>query len=86
LAPPETPSHQNNSHQPDIRSHNEPMAENPSSPLEVVVLVRNGSWGWQVESEGTVLANGTGNSRVMAKFLGNDARLRLLAERDKAQE
>ena len=57
------------------------MAENPSRTLEVVVMVRDGSWQWQVESEGTVLASGTGNGRVMARFMGNDARLRLLAER-----
>ena len=57
------------------------MAENPRRPLEVVVMVRDGSWQWQLESDGTVLASGTGNSRAMATFLGNDARLGLLAER-----
>jgi hypothetical protein len=56
------------------------MVENPR-PLEVIVMVRDGLWQWQVESDGTVLASGTGNSRVMARFMGNDARLRLLAER-----
>jgi hypothetical protein len=57
------------------------MAENPSTPLEVVVMVREGVWQWQVQSDGAVLASGTGNSRHLARFMGNDARLRLLAER-----
>ena len=56
------------------------MAEKPSRLLEVIVTERDGSWEWRVELEGTVLASGTGSSRPMARFLGNDARLRLLAE------
>jgi hypothetical protein len=57
------------------------MVENPR-PLEVIVMVRDGLWQWQVECAGKVLASGTGNSRAMALFLGNDARLGLLAERE----
>jgi hypothetical protein len=64
----------------------EPMAENPSRVLEVVVVERDGSWEWRVESEGAVQASGIGSSRLMARFLGNDAKLRLLAEGGKAQE
>ena len=62
------------------------MAENPNRLLEVVVVERDGSWEWRVESEGTVLASGSGSSRLMARFLGNDAKLRLLAEGGKAQK
>ena len=62
------------------------MAENPSRLLEVVVVERDGSWEWRVESEGAVQASGIGSSRLMARFLGNGARLRLLAEGGKAQE
>ena len=55
------------------------MAESPRL-LEVVVVERDGSWDWQVQSDGAVLASGTGRTRLLARFLGNDARLRLLAE------
>ena len=37
-------------------------------------------WEWQVQSQGMVLISGTGRTRLLARFLGNDARLRLLAE------
>ena len=56
------------------------MAENPNRLLEVVVLERDGSWEWRVESEGTVLASGIATSRLMARFLGNGAKPRLLAK------
>jgi hypothetical protein len=59
--------------------HIERMVEN-SRLLEVIVVERNGSWEWQVQSEGTVLISGAGNTRPLARFLGNDARLRLLGE------
>jgi hypothetical protein len=60
------------------------MAENPCRVLEVIVVERDGSWEWQVESEGKVLLSGTGTTRMHARFMGNDARLRLLAEGGKA--
>jgi hypothetical protein len=48
--------------------------------LEVAVVARDDSWEWQVQSHGAVLVSGTGRTRLLARFLGNDARLRLLAE------
>jgi hypothetical protein len=56
------------------------MAETPRRLLEVTVVGRDDSWEWQVESQGAVLVSGTGRTRSLATFLGNDARLRLLAE------
>jgi hypothetical protein len=56
------------------------MAEISRHHLEVIVVARDDSWEWQVQSQGTVLVTGTGRTRLLARFLGNDARLRLLAE------
>ena len=56
------------------------MTETPRRLLEVAVVARDDSWEWQVQSQGTVLVSGTGRTRLLARFLGNDARLRLLAE------
>ena len=67
-------------HQMAISSHIDRMAETPRRLLEVTVVARDNSWEWQVQSQGTVLASGTGPTRPLARFLGNDARLRLLAE------
>jgi hypothetical protein len=64
----------------DIQSHSDWMTETPSHLLEVTVVAREDSWEWQVQSHGTVLVSGTGRTRLLARFLGNDARLRLLAE------
>jgi hypothetical protein len=64
----------------DIPSHIDRMAETPRRHLEVTVVARDDSWEWQVQSEDTVLISGTGRTRLLARFLGNDARLRLLAE------
>ena len=63
-----------------IPSHIDRMAETPRRLLEVSVIARDDSWEWQVQSQGTVLVSGTGRTRPLATFLGNDARLRLLAE------
>ena len=67
-------------HKMDIPSHIDRMAETPRRLLEVTVIARDDSWEWQVQSQGTVLVTGTGRTRLLARFLGNDARLRLLAE------
>jgi hypothetical protein len=67
-------------HKMDIPSHIDRMAETPRRLLEVTVIARDDSWEWQVQSQGTVLVSGTGRTRPLATFLGNDARLRLLAE------
>jgi hypothetical protein len=56
------------------------MKETPRRLLEVAVVARDDAWEWQVQSQGTVLVSGTGFTRLQARFLGNDARLRLLAE------
>ena len=67
-------------HKMDIQSHIDRMAETPRRLLEVTVVARDDSWEWHVQSQGTVLISGTGRTRLLARFLGNDARLRLLAE------
>jgi hypothetical protein len=67
-------------HKMDIASHIDRMAEIPRRLLEVTVVARDDAWEWQVQSQGTVLVSGTGRTRLLARFLGNDARLRLLAE------
>jgi hypothetical protein len=67
-------------HKIDFASHIDRMAEISRHHLEVIVVARDDSWEWQVQSQGTVLVTGTGRTRLLARFLGNDARLRLLAE------